>query len=472
MKVDWNDGPVAGLSDQDILSNLKSSQLPMPSLPSTLVSKSIAADFTFYFRSNAELDSNSANADLRYVGAEIWGSFKNPIICGQQIAGEIGVPQGNVKVHVVEGGGSFGRRVYSDAAMEAAQASKAMGVPVKLMWDRADDVRVGRTHPMATSRVRTSYALGQVLAFHQSHTSVETDFRHGLGEVITGIAADMPLGLGNLPFAQVIFNTTSVIPYDFGVLLQTLVETDTRFNTAAMRNVYSPDVRTANELVVDQLAKGMRKDPLRFRLEFLRNPRIKRCLQEAGKRAGWGKELPPGVAQGIGVHTEYKGATACIVEIDCRPATVNRNIHNGVGGPRVTKATMVCDVGTVINPTGVEAQMQGCINDALAMTLTSGLHLKDGHFLESSWDSYFYTRQWNTPPEVDVVILPSDEPPGGAGEAGVASANAAIACAYARATGVMPTEFPILHREPLAFTPLPTAPPVPASPTDGLSHTF
>lgn len=473
LDVEWADGPVAGMSDQDVLAELKSAELPMPSLPSTLVSKSIAADFTFYFRSNSAMDTNSAVADVRENGAEIWGSFKNPIICGQDIAAALGVPQGNVKVHVVEGGGSFGRRLFSDAALEAAHASKAMGVPVKLMWHRADDSRVGRAHPMATSRVRTSYALGQVLAFQQAHTSIETDFRHGVGEAMSGMAADLPLGLGNLGVAEAIFHTTAVIPYDFGVLLQTLNETDSRFNTSSMRNVYSPDVRTANELVVDQLAKAMRQDPLDFRIKFTRNPRLKRLLQEVKSRADWGKAMPSGMAQGVGVHQEYKGVTACVVEIDCRPQTVNRNVWHAITGPRVTKATIVIDPGMVINPTGVEAQMQGCINDAIAMTLTSSLHLRDGHFLEASWDNYAYTRQWNTPPEVDVVISPTEgHHPGGAGEAGVAATCAAIACAYTRATGRMPTEFPIAHNQPLHFEPKPFTPPVPQSPTNGLDWTY
>jgi isoquinoline 1-oxidoreductase beta subunit len=182
--------------------------------------------------------------------------------------------------------------------------------------------------------------------------------------------------------------------------------------------------------------------------------------------------MPAGTAQGIGVHVEYKGVTACVVEIDCRPETINRKVPNAVTGPRVTKATMVIDCGRVVNPKGVEAQMQGCINDAIAMTLTSSLHLVDGHFEEASWDNYFYTRQWNTPPHVEVVVLPSEEFPGGVGEAGVASAAAAVACAYARATGSVPHEFPINHHQPLAFEPKPRVPPIPASPTDGLSHTY
>ncbi len=67
-------------------------------------------------------------------------------------------------------------------------------------------------------------------------------------------------------------------------------------------------------------------------------------------------------------------------------------------GPRVTKGVFAVDAGLVINPRGLEAQMEGGFMDGLALTLTSSVHLRDGAFLEASWDNYFYTRQWNVPP--------------------------------------------------------------------------
>jgi isoquinoline 1-oxidoreductase beta subunit len=183
--------------------------------------------------------------------------------------------------------------------------------------------------------------------------------------------------------------------------------------------------------------------------------------------------MPAGTAQGIAIHTEYKGATAALVEIDCRPETVNRPIPNGYAGPRVTKVVFAVDAGLAINPRGLEAQMMGGISDGVALALSSSLHLRDGYFLEGSWDDYHYTRQWNVPPEVEIIVLPpTTGEPGGAGEAGVAATFAAVAGAYSRATGTMPTSFPINHDDPLDFEPKPTVPPIPPSPTDGLSHAF
>ena len=131
--------------------------------------------------------------------------------------------------------------------------------------------------------------------------------------------------------------------------------------------------------------------------------------------------------------------------------------------------TFAIDPGLAINPRGIEAQMMGGINDAIANILTASLHLTDGYFVEASWDNYFYTRQWNTPLDLQVHLVDNGRPePSGAGEFGVAPTCGAIANAYARATGRVPDHFPILHHEPLPFEPYPTEPPVPPSPTNGL----
>ncbi len=473
LEVDWAPGSVEGESDATILQELRKAELPLvvPKVPA--LAKTIEADFQFMFRSSAALEPYAAIADVRSDGAEVWAGLKSPIVAQEDIAKATGLAQSKVKVNVITGGGSFGHKLFGDHAIEAAKISKAMGKPVRLMWHRADEPRQGRVHPMATSRIRATHLAGQVLSFEQRHTSVETDFSHGLGEMLTSSSAELPAGLGNLGFAESIFQLTQELPYNFGVVTQELNETDTRFNTGSMRNIYSPDVRCANELVIDQLARAMGKDPVRFRLEFLKDERVKAVLKKAAEVGQWGRSMPAGTAQGIAIHKEYKGATACLVEIDCRPETVNRKVREGITGPRVTKAVIAVDAGLVINPQGLKAQMMGGFSDGLALALTSSLHLRDGHFLEASWDNYFYTRQWNIPPEFEAVIVnPQVEQPGGAGEAAVSSSVAAVACAFARATGKLPTKFPINHDDPLAFEVKPFVPPVPESPTDGLSHTY
>jgi isoquinoline 1-oxidoreductase beta subunit len=470
LDVTWGPGTEDGQSDATVLAKLQNA-LPFLGASLNPLATTVQGEFTYYFRSNSPLETNCAIADVRSTSAEIWSSLKAPILAQESIAQQLGLPIDAVTVHVVLGGGSFGRHLFSDAAHEAAEASQKMGKPVKLMWHRADDFRQGRTHPMAVSRIKATYFAGNVLTFEQRHTSVSTDFTHGFGEIITAQLAELPFG--NLGFAETIFELTQDVPYNFGATDQVLNEVDMGFNTGSMRNIYSPDVTTALELIVDQIAKGMRMDPYTFRRTFLKDARSIAVLDKVAQVGNWGRSMPTGTAQGIAFHAEYKGVCAALAEIDCTPATVNRVVANGYTGPRVTKVVFVVDVGFPINPLGLQAQMLGGIMDGIAQTLTSSLHFVDGLPLEASWDNYYYTRQWNVPPDVEVIVMPpTTDEPGGAGEFGVAASMAAVASAYARATGTMPTSFPINHNGPLGFTPYPTVPPLPPSPTDGLSSTF
>ncbi|MFC8592270.1 molybdopterin cofactor-binding domain-containing protein [Streptomyces atroolivaceus] len=465
LRVSWKPGSAEGKSDETVLAKLQAAELPLGLPPLT---PSVEGKFTFYFRSNSALETNCAVADVRPGSAEIWSSLKAPIVAKEAIAAKLGLPLGAVTVHVTEGGGSFGRKLFFDAALEAVEISRKIGKPVKLMWHRADDSRQGRAHPMATSRVRIAYLGNTVLSYKQRHTSVATDLSHGLGEIFTALAAKLPVG--DIGFSETFFQLSQSMPYNFGANSRLLSETDKSFNTGSMRNVYSPDATCARELVVDRLAEKMGKDPFEIRRDFLRDDRSRAVLEKVAEAGRWGRTMPAGMAQGIAFHSEYHAVSAVLVEIDCRPETVNRPIRNGVAGPRVTRAVVAVDVGLAVNPRGLEAQMMGCVMDGIALTLTSSLHLRDGHFLEASWDNYFYTRQWNTPPELDIIIMPTTTgKPGGAGELGVAASMAAVACAYGRATGTMPTSFPVNHGT-LSFEPKPTVPPVPESPTDGLEH--
>lgn len=472
LDVTWLPGAASGASDESVLAELRGAELPFAATSLPLLTQTVDETFTFYFVSNSPLETNCAVADVTPSKAEVWSSFKSPIVAQQTIAQELGMPPEAVTCHVVQGGGSFGRHLFWDAGLEAALISKTMGKPVKLMWHRADDFRQGRMHPMATSHVRASYLGGNVLAFEQRHTSVSTDFSHGLGEILSAEVSKIPEG-NTLAYSQGVFELTQDVPYNFGVTNQLLNEVDMDFNTGSWRNIYSPDVVTACELVVDRLAARMGQDAYRFRQAFLNDSRLLAVLDRVAQAGNWGRQMPPLNAQGLGLHKEYKGAVAALVEIDCGPDATGRTIPNGYGGPRVTKVVIAVDVGLPINPLGLEAQMMGGAMDGIAKALTFSLHIRDGVPLEASWDNTYYTRQWNVPFDLEVIVMPpTTGVPGGAGELAVAPVMAAVAGAYARATGTIPTSFPINHNQPLGFTPYPTEPSIPEEPTDGLTQEF
>nr|BFE70190.1 hypothetical protein GCM10020092_034910 [Actinoplanes digitatis] len=211
LEVTWRPGTAEGESDETVLRQLAAAELPLGPRPPTPV---VEGRFTFHFRGNSALEPNCAIADVRRDRAEIWSSLKSPIVAQETIAARLALPRGRVTVHVTEGGGSFGRKLFFDAALEAAEVSQKIGKPVKLMWHRADDTRQGRAHPMATSRVRIAYAGDVVLSYEQRHTSITTDLGHGIGELFTAMAARLPIG--GAAFSQIFFQFSQTSPYAFG----------------------------------------------------------------------------------------------------------------------------------------------------------------------------------------------------------------------------------------------------------------
>src|SRR5690625_1697598 len=474
LKVTWGAGSADDQSDATILKKLKKSQIPLAVPKLGLLGESIDTEFTFGWRSNSALEPQAVVADVRGNKAEVWACIQSPILAQEKIAAALGLRVDQVTVHVVEGGGGFGRMMFVDAPVEAAKISQKMSKPVKLMRHRTDDFRVGRAFPMCTTRIRAGISVDRVLSFEQRYTGVACDFSQGFGEILTETVAKVPAG-NYAVYSTTIFETTARVPYKFGAVTQLLNEIFeyNTLHTGSVRNVYSPNVVTAVELTVDQIAKKMKKDPYKFRRESLKDKRLRNVLDAVAKRGDWGKKLPRGVAQGIALHGEYKSAAAALVEIDTRRKTVERPIREGVTGPRVTKVVFAVDVGLAINPRGLKAQMEGGIMEGIGQTLTESLHLTDGNFDEGSWDDYHFMRQWSVPPHIDVIVMePTTGKPGGAGELAVAPAKAATAAAYTRAVGKLPARFPINHDDPLTFEPLPREPSIPQSPTDGLDHTY
>lgn len=186
--------------------------------------------------------------------------------------------------------------------------------------------------------------------------------------------------------------------------------------------------------MVDQIAKAMGQDPLAFRLAFLKDERIKILLQKVAEAGDWGRTMTPGTAQGICANSRDRGFGACLAEVDATDPT-----H-----PRVTKAVIAVDAVLPINPMSIEAQQLGGLSDAISVVFSASSPMRDGLPVPDGWDEFGLARQGQYPPEVQVFVMPRDgDLPAGIGESGVPNTAGAIANAYIRATGRIPTRFPI-----------------------------
>ena len=445
LDITWGDGPIKGQTNATIQATLKQSILPF--LVPPLGALTVEGEFEMAPASHAPLEVDCAIADVRSDRAEIWAGLQSPIITQQAIASDIGLPVSALKVHVIPSGGSFGRRLFWDPVQSAAYISKVTGRICKLMYHRADDVRHGRMRPHQYQKIRATILAGQVISYQQRGAAPNVDTRHGFGEMLTAAAAASPAlapqTLGNFGVELSLFKTMVASPYNWGVHSKELLPTALDLNTASFRSVHIQPFRATEEIMVDEIAKALGQDPLAFRLKYLRLPRARAVLQKVAQAGNWGQAMPAGFAQGIAVHQETRAFTATLVEIDARDPL----------NAKVMKAVIAIDVGKPLNPSGIEAQMQGGLSDSISLILNAGLTFKDGLPQESSYANYRFSKMKDFPKDVQIFIMPNaGDPIAGLGEVGFSASSGAIANAYARATGLKPRKFP-LNAQP-AFVPL------------------
>ena len=307
LRITWDPGPNADLSDAQIRARLRAAA-PGFGLP-PLGTAAVTREFAFAFAPHAPLEVHTCVADVRAERAELWYGAKSPIVAAQAVAAAIGLPADRVTLHVVRSGGSFGHRLFFEPAIEAAQVSKALGRPVKLMWTRNDDMRHGRMRPASHHKVRATLLLGAVTSYEHHVATLPVDFSHGLGEALSaaGFATLSP------EVTQSVFALSQNVPYSFGVANQTLTDVPLAFPTGSWRSIYSGQTATVNEIMVDEVARTLHADALAFRRRTLtstrgacgaRPGRVRRPVgptDAAGHRAG------PGDPRGVQVGRRVPG---------------------------------------------------------------------------------------------------------------------------------------------------------------------
>lgn len=463
LDITWGDGPNKGQTDASVFDTLRAAIPPL--LPAGVGQITLDAEFTFAPATHCPLEVECAIVDVRPNYCEIWAGLQTPIVTTQAIAADLGMLPTQVVTHVIPSGGAFGRRLFWDPVQVAAYVSQQTGRPCKLMYHRTDDIRHTRLRPPQVHKVRatllppTLLTPGNVVSYQQSIGLVRLDARHGYGEIGTALGGSLPpmvaQTVGNLGYEQFFFKTMVSSPYNFGVSSKQLFPVPLDWNTVSYRSVHINPARTAEEVICDEIAAQLGRDPVAFRMEFLRQPRAKAVLQRCAGAAQWGRALPAGFAQGVGVHMESRSFSACIAEVDARDP-------NNV---KVTRVTLVIDVGKPISPSGIEQQCLGGIAEAVSLVLNAGLTIQNGLPQEGSYNQYRFSKMRDFPKDVQIIIMPNvGDSAAGMGEVAMSAPSGAIANAWGRATGRRPRNFPLNARA--AFVPTPPGQlPLPATQT-------
>ena len=426
----WGPGPMSGVSDLQVRTAL-ASLAPEEPPPVIASGQYVEGTFQFNFVSHSPMEVFDAVADVRSNGADVWTGTQAPDSVKSAVAQALGFSSpSSVTVHQMRAGSSFGSRSWPMAEVEAARISKAIGMPVKLMWTRIDTVKHGWTRPAARHQIRASLAEG--ITWYHYVASVDLNLPGG----------DFPSLGFNLPAVVFYLND---MPYRVARNIGTSSSMALPMHNGVWRSVHSAPIATARELMVDELAALANEDPVAFRRRLLRTTARGQAVLDLVASAGnWGRPMAPGTAQGIGYHEEFPYnssnppcCVAALAEIDARDPQA----------PRVTKMVMAADVVRPVNPKGVEAQLMGAAENGIATVLQGSLHLENGAFKEGSFGAFNWTRQRNNPKVWEIHVVPAQATgePGGVGELGISPAAGAVANAYARATGTKPRNFPVVN---------------------------
>ncbi|HET7505389.1 MAG TPA: molybdopterin cofactor-binding domain-containing protein, partial [Kofleriaceae bacterium] len=369
----------------------------------------IEAQYELPYLAHAAMEPLNATVRIDGGRCEIWTGTQAQTADQSAAAEILGIPPDQVTLHTMFLGGGFGRRgaLGNDFVREAVHVARAAGAPVKTVWTREDDLRGGHYRPIFVHRIEAGLdASGAPVAWR--HTAAGQPIVRPGRPADPGIegVAESPY-LGAVP-AHLITTHSPPAP----VVVQWWRSVDNSHTAFAM------------ESFIDEIAHAGGHDPLELRRRLLKDhPRELKVLDAAAERAGWGKPAPAGRARGLAIHASFGSVVAEVAEVSI-----------DAGQIRVHRVVCAVDCGVVVNPAGLTAQMESGIIYGLSAALHGAIHIKQGQVQESNFHDYPVVRMHEAP-RMDVVIVPSSAPIGGAGEPGTPPIAPAVANAVFALTG-------------------------------------
>ncbi len=420
LKIVWDAGPNAHLDSTAIKAGLKSAKGAALSARKDgdaaaalkAAKKRVEAAYELPLLAHATMEPMNCTADVRADGCDLYVPTQIQQIAQATAAGAAGLKPEQVNVHTTLLGGGFGRRLEVDFIPAAVEASKAVGVPVKLIWTREDDMTHDAYRPPAYDTGSAGFdAAGAVSAVHLKLTSPSVTARM-FPPVVDGGKVD--------PFAV---EAAANFLYDVPNVAVDYLRHEVGINVGYWRSVSHALNCFVVESFMDEVAHAAGKDPYEFRHALLaKQPRAQRVLEEAATRAGWGKAAA-GHHLGIAVMEGYGTYLAQVADVSVEQ-----------GKLKIHKITCVVDCGQKVNPGIVDQQVSGGIVFGLSAALFGEITLEGGKVKQSNFDNYRVVRM-NQMPELDVHLIDSSEAPGGIGEPAVALVAPAVANAMFAASG-------------------------------------
>ena len=439
LRIEFDAGPNAGFDNEGHFAKLAAASSE-PGIVLRKEGEGIAAfakaarrfeaTYEYPFYAHAPVETMNCIAHVHGDRCDIIVPTQAPNDVQTRVAGLLGIPPDNVSVTVTLMGGGFGRRLGWDYALEAAELSKTISAPVQLFWTRADDMKHGFFQAASIHKLDAGIdESGKAIAWsHKKISSLHNSRSKPTPEQLKDpkfFQAAAAWGVYDIPYAIPSIETS-------------YVHVETPVPIGPWRAVFSPSSVFARECFVDEIAHALEKDPLQYRIELLAGPdmvtagrlqiarpRMRRVLEELRRRSAWGQSMPKGSGRGVACNV-YDGEThvAYTAEVTVRKGNV-----------RVDRLVCVIDCGLVVNPLGVESQVESGVAWGLSSLLKGEITFRNGAAEQSSFGDFDVLRI-DEMPRVETHIIGLDaDTPFGVGEPVVSPVVPAVMNAIFAATG-------------------------------------
>jgi isoquinoline 1-oxidoreductase beta subunit len=431
LDITWDRGENAHLTTKQLRDALAESALNGKSIVAREVGQrsstgtTVASVYQSPMLAHATMEPLNATVSVTSDTCDIWLGTQVPARVLDAAAKITGLSADKITVHNQYLGGGFGRRLETDSAEQALALAKQVTYPLKVIWTREEDIRHDRVRPMYHDRISAVLDANGMPVWYGYRTS---------GGTVLGRWAPMAMGKNGLDSDAV--ECVVEVPYEIPNLKVEWIRHDMPPGLIVgwWRGVGSTHNLFVVESFIDELAHHAGKDPLAYRRAMLqKNPRTLAVLDLAAGKIGWGAQpLPARVARGIALGEPFGSRVCAIIEVEV----------TAQGEVRLRRAVVALDCGIGVNPSSIEAQIQGGLLFGLSAALYNEITIKDGAIEQGNFNDYRNLRI-NETPLIEVHRIQNNEAPGGLGEVGTAIAAPALANAIFAATGVRLYKLPV-----------------------------
>jgi CO/xanthine dehydrogenase Mo-binding subunit len=410
--------------------------------------KKVSQTYEQGFTRHAPIGPFLAVADVKADGnVTVWTHSAQSQGLRARIAYVLSVPTEKVVVRWMEHSGQYGRTTFGGdgAEADAAILSKITGKPVRVQWTLPDDLAWSSVSPAWVSDLSAALdAKGHIVALHSKQYAPHMEDPRPIGALLAGMpaAASEPGGWVATEWA---YDKVSRLEDVYGTPNIAGSSPYGGFRGNIMRTPGQRQQNFALEAFINEAAAAAGADPVEYRLAHTTDERLIKLLRATAEAADWEKRPSPHSAAKRSGADSVPGRGVCIMlrsnaywvgiaEISVVPNT---------GALKVTKFTIGCEPGKVINPRQLDRCMKSGVVMGLSEALKEEVTFDRSKVTSTNWNSYKILSMAETP-EIKVVQLSRDDKGfGGGSEAANALVAPAVAGALFDATGVHARRLPL-----------------------------